>query len=83
MEPQIEGGTSDLRKDVITFEGLPTPESGNYIIHIGDNEYTTGIRHVSISTQLQDCFYDIQGRKQNSQPSKGIYIINGQKVYAK
>ena len=41
MEPHIDGGSLALRKDVINFKDLPIPISGQYIIHIGDNEYST------------------------------------------
>lgn len=83
LAPHVDGGTSALRKDVITFEGLPTPVTGNYTIHIGDNKYTTNISDVSASSLPTGCFYDMQGRRLWSQPTKGVYIKNGRKVLIK
>lgn len=82
LEPHIDLGNSVLRRDVITFNELPTPASGKYVIHIDDNEYTTGIRSVGTTLQSTGCIYDLQGRRLLSQPAKGFYIRDGQKVYA-
>ena len=41
MEPHVDSGTSVLRKDDIALDGLPTPASGCYTIHVDNNEWTT------------------------------------------
>ena len=71
------------RKDVITFQGLPEPTSGKYTLHMDDEEYSTVINNVRISSQSEGKMYDIQGRKLSSEPSQGLYIKDGQKVYKK
>ena len=83
LEPHIDLGNSALRRDVITFDGLPDPESGKYTVHFGNNVYTTSIN--SIKTSSQDCgyTYDLQGRIIGSNAAHGIYIREGKKVYAK
>ena len=82
LEPHIDLGNSALRRDVITFNELPTPASGKYVVHIDDNKYTTGIRSIGTTLQPTGCFYDLQGRRLLSKPAKGLYIRDGQKVYA-
>ena len=47
-----------------------------------ENGETTGINGVSEQNPKIDTIYDLQGRKVNS-PTKGLYIINGKKVYIK
>ena len=47
-----------------------------------DNGETTGINGVSEQNPKIDTSYDLQGRKVNN-PTKGLYIINGKKVYIK
>ena len=83
LEPHVDFGNSALRRDAITFNGLPVPSSGKYTIYWNDKEYTTGIRNVNTSSQTKDRVYDLQGRRLWSQPAKGIYIMDGEKVYAK
>ena len=84
MEPHIDDGTLALRKDVVTFMGLPVPASGKYTIHIGDKEYeASSVNEILSSTQSEDLFYDLQGRRLDSKPTQGFYIRNGEKVYIK
>ena len=84
FEPHIDGGDLALRRDVVTFMGLPTPASGKYTIHIGDNEYTTSsVIEIVTNTQPEDHYYDLQGRRLDSKPTHGFYIRNGKKIYAK
>lgn len=83
LEPHVDLGNSALRRDTITFNGLPVPSSGKYTIYWDDKEYTTGIRNINTSSQTKDRVYDLQGRRLWSQPTKGIYIMDGEKVYAK
>ena len=46
-------------------------------------EETTGIDEVSIQKkEVRGDYFDLQGRK-IAQPSKGLYIVNGKKVFIK
>ena len=89
LEPHVDGGDLALMRDVITFKGLPTPASGQYTIHINNNEYivpgniVTDIKEIVEGTQGDDHFYDLQGRRLKSKPTNGIYIKNGEKFYVK
>jgi len=83
MEPHIDGGTEMVIYDVITFEGLPSPESGKYVIHFNDNEYPTSISKIGISSKSIGCYYDMQGRRSSMQPTNGIFFNDGKKLYAK
>ena len=84
LEPHIDLGNSALRRDVITFEGLPEPDSGKYTVYIGNNTYTTNISSIIRSNSLLSGYtYDLQGRKIGSNAAHGIYIREGKKVYAK
>ena len=83
LEPHIDLGNSALRRDVITLDGLPEPESGKYTVHLGNNVYTTSIRSIRTSSLLSGYTYDLQGRKIGSNATHGIYIRDGKKVYAK
>ena len=44
---------------------------------------STGIDGVQTETSAQGAIYDLYGRKLQSAPAKGIYIINGKKVLVK
>ena len=83
MDPGSGLGTSAFSKDVVTFKGLPAPASGKYTIHIGEEEYSTGVDNVRMTSPSKGGIYDLQGRKLLSQPSKGLYISDGQKIYKK
>ena len=80
MEPHVDSGTLALRQDIIIFKGLPVPASGKYVVHIGENEYSTNISEIKSSTSSTNQVFDLQGRKIFSNPSKGIYIKDGKKV---
>lgn len=83
LEPHVDLGNSALRRDVITFNGLPTPSSGKYTVYIDDNEYTTSIGNFIADSQYSDHTYDLLGREIGSRAAKGIYIKKGKKVYVK
>lgn len=83
MEPHIDLGDSALRRDVITFDGLPKPESGKYTVHFGNNVFTTSISSIRTNSQHRDYTYDLQGRRVGANVAHGIYISEGKKVYAK
>ncbi len=87
LTPHVDSGNSALRRDVITFNGLPEPESGKYTIILGDNVYTTGVSSISsVRTDSQKCgyTYDLQGRRVDSKNAgQGIYIKDGKKVIVK
>ena len=83
LAPYIDGGELALREDVITFKGLPVPASGNYTIHVNNEEYTTGISNVGINTQSMGKDYDLQGRRLQKAPAHSIYIRDGRKYVGK
>ena len=80
LEPHVDSGEYALRKDVFSFSGLPSPKEGNYFIHIGDNEYVTGINQIYSNNDSAGSVYDIQGRRLSTPPTNGIYIKNGKKI---
>ena len=87
LTPHVDSGNSALRRDVITFNGLPEPESGKYTIILGDNVYTTGVSSISsvrTDSQKRGYTYDLQGRRVDSKNAvQGIYIKDGKKVIVK
>ena len=87
LEPHVDSGNPALRRDVITFNGLPEPESGKYTIILGDNVYTTGVSSISsvrTDSQKRGYTYDLQGRRVDSKNAgQGIYIKDGKKVIVK
>lgn len=86
LEPLVDGGEEAVRKNVFTFEGLPTPTSGKYTIHYQGEEYytTTGIRNIVTSShQPAGSIYDLQGRKLTAPPTKGMYIKDRIKTLAR
>ncbi|MCR5131908.1 MAG: hypothetical protein K6C10_10680 [Prevotella sp.] len=86
LEPHVDNGKIALRKDNIILKGLPAPESGKYTIHHDNNLHTTNISmngQTGTSSPQSDRIYDLQGRRLQSQPAKGIYIKNGKKMFAK
>lgn len=72
LEPHLDVGEYSLIKDVTMFKGLPMPSSGSYVLHIGNDEYTTRIRSIYNSTKR--IYYDIYGRRLISQPTNRIFI---------
>jgi hypothetical protein len=49
-------------------------------IRLSGEDDTTEIKNVKMGSQTQDFIYDIQGHRVEN-PTKGIYIMNGKKVY--
>lgn len=84
MNPHVDGSESFLQKDVATLSGLPVPESGQYTVHVADNEYPTGVRKISSTAQPNDDMYDIKGhRVRREDISNGMLIWDGKKVLVK
>ena len=83
LSPHVDGGTYAYRKDVITFQGLPAPASGCYNIHIGGDNYTTGISHTGTPVQAKGAFYNLQGQRLWQKPKKGMFIKDGRKIFIK
>lgn len=48
----------------------------------GENEGTTGLENVKVEIVNDNVYYDLSGRRVEN-PTKGIYIQNGKKVYVK
>lgn len=84
LEPHTDLGNSALTRDAFTFYGLPEPESGQYSIHSGEARRITGICGIHFASRpIEEGLHDLQGRRLLAQPSKGIYIMDGKKVFAK
>ena len=47
------------------------------------NSDPAGIHEVASEKISDDSYYDLQGRRLNEQPAKGLYIRNGKKYYVK
>ena len=54
----------------------------NEWVMIADQDYIDGVEDVNVNLNLNDSWYDLQGRKVTN-PRKGIYIKNGKKVLIK
>lgn len=54
----------------------------NEWVMIADQDYIDGVEDVNVDLNLNDSWYDLQGRKVMN-PRKGIYIKNGKKVLVK
>ena len=56
-----------------------------FSLHFGDENDATGIRSMDNGQWIMDnCWYDMQGRKLSEKPTqKGVYIYNGNKVVIK
>lgn len=71
-------GSIGKESAVISFAMLSDPEAN--AISVTNNRNTTGIETVSSSIQDNRAIYDLQGRKVNVTPHKGLYIKNRQKI---
>ena len=63
---------------------ITTQASARLRIVVGnDDDDTTGINDVEINTEeIRGEFYNLNGQRVQT-PSKGIYIVNGKKVFIK
>ncbi len=82
FEPCPDGGTLFMKRDEATFKNVPAPASGKYTVHVGGSSYETGISSIGASSKSADGLYDLQGRRLQTQPEKGIYIKDGRKMCA-
>jgi hypothetical protein len=83
LEPHVDSGTSVLMRDVVTIVGLPTPSSGQYTIHVKENDYTANVDNVAPDAKTAGIIFDLQGRRLNAVPQKGLYIGGGKKCEIK
>ena len=60
---------------------LPASASNARVFSIFFDDITTGIGSISGATQFDNC-YDLSGRRVTN-PTKGVFIINGKKVLMK
>lgn len=58
--------------------GSPAQARGFRFVEEGDE--MTGIADIEENTANGDVIYDLQGRRLNSQPARGLYIQNGKKI---
>ena len=80
FEPHADGESLALRKDIMTFHGLPAPMSGRYTIHIDDNMYETHIGKIGFVPCPHDSLYDLRGIRVHSQQKRGVIIKKRQKL---
>lgn len=83
MNPHVDASELNLHKAVVTFSGMPVPESGKYTVHVGGQEYPTGVRNVSTSAQPKGNVYDIDGRRVLESSQNGVMIWRGKKIVRK
>ena len=64
------------------FEGLPAPIDGEYVLHFDRIDKPTEVYEIpdGPNNDISPISYDIWGRKRSSS-SRGIVIVNGQKIY--
>ncbi|MBQ2123518.1 MAG: leucine-rich repeat domain-containing protein [Bacteroidaceae bacterium] len=67
----------------ISDEEVDTSIGGMQLSLRFDFNGSTGIDGVQTETSVQGAIYDLYGRKLQSAPTKGLYIINGKKVLVK
>ena len=83
---EVAGLTEDVAKQIRTIELINTNTGGgarvyDMYVRVPDTN-TTGIYTVNREPTANGAVYDLQGRRV-SQPSKGIYIMNGKKIIVK
>ena len=83
LDPHIDFGNSALSRDVFSFHGLPEPASGQYTLHLSERKHPASINSIGTASRPVEGIYDLQGRRLEALPVKGIYIKNGNKMYAK
>ena len=67
-----------------TVNGEETKEQTDFPADEFDSDFDldieTGIGHVAIDKGGEDAYYDLEGRKLNGKPGKGLYIYKGKKI---
>lgn len=66
----------------LTIEGAAASKANIGGFNIVEDNDPTGINNVNVETKKDNIVYDLQGRRV-SNPTKGIYIVNGKKVLVK
>jgi len=85
LNPATNASYVVWHKDTAYYYGLPVPQSGEYTIHFNDDRptgnNTNNVDSPNVTTRNLTGlpFHDLQGRKQTSKPTKGIYIHQGKK----
>lgn len=83
LDPQVDNDESVLRKDVVYFYGLPNPEGGEYVVHVGTDAYSTKINIASSPARTKSIYYDLSGRQSTSIPTRNVYVKDGVKYMLK
>ena len=68
--------------DVVVLDWDASNQARQLTIRISDGSETTAIKSVDVNVSANKTVYDLQGRRV-TQPSKGLYIVNGKKVIIK
>ena len=71
-------GAVDSRVAVVEYAMLADQEAN--VIPVAFSGISTGVDYITPSVSEEHAIYDLQGRKIQTIPHKGIYIKNGQKV---
>lgn len=66
----------------LTIDGTAASKANIGGFNIVEDNDPTGINNVNVETKKDNVVYDLQGRRV-SNPTKGIYIVNGKKVLVK
>lgn len=66
----------------LTIDGTAASKANVGGFNIIEDNDPTGINNVNVETKKDNVVYDLQGRRV-SNPTKGIYIVNGKKVLVK
>lgn len=70
------------KPDVVVLDWDASNQARQLTIRISDGSETTAIKSVDVNVSANKTVYDLQGRRV-TQPSKGLYIVNGKKVIIK
>lgn len=72
---KIEGMTTSELRSFLNID------QGRAVITLSLNTDVTGIKRISDNSEQKDTIYDMNGRRLEKEPAKGMYIKNGQKIF--
>ncbi len=77
----LAAGRAYLHLPTSAVASIPNEVKGFTLVFEGEEDEATGIMNTVIKAERYDC-YDMQGRRV-AQPTRGVYIMNGKKVFIK